>query len=191
MKGLEELYPGLEENPARRFSEVCYEWLECIAQSIVVVVVLLTFVFRIVNVSGDSMLNTLHNGDKLLVVQWGYRPKNGDVVIIRKGERLDEPLVKRVIATEGQTLSIDFASGSVTVDGKILNEKSYIREPMRVQGDADTPGVVPQGRCYVMGDNRNKSLDSRYSDVGLIKNEDVVGKAEVILYPFSRFGVIR
>lgn len=178
------------ENPASKSFKVINEWIESVIQAVIVVVITLAFIFRIVNVSGWSMLNTLRDGDKLIVLKWYYAPRNKDVVVISKGQHLNEPLIKRVIATQGQTLSIDFSDGSVTVDGIKLNE-TYIREPMSLEGDGDIPNVVPKGYSFVMGDNRNHSWDSRFKEVGLIDNNDIVGRATFILYPLDRFGVIK
>ena len=180
----------VDDRPTTRFSTSCFEWLESIAQAIIVVVISLSFIFRIVNISGWSMLNTLRDGDKVVVLKWNYTPHNGDVVVITRGQFLDEPLVKRVIATENQTFSIDFETGKVTVDGKVLDE-TYIREPMWLQGDGDIPDIIPKGYSFVMGDNRNHSMDSRFKDVGIIPNENIVGKAAFILFPFDRFGMIQ
>lgn len=173
------------ENEASEFVLNCFEWLEAIAQSIIPVVFLLAFVFRIVNVDGDSMLNTLHDRDKIFVKQWYYEPTDGDIVIIGKGHDLNKPLVKRVIATEGQTLAIDFNDGTVTVDGELLHEP-YIKEKMWLREDGEIPSVIPKGYCFVMGDNRNNSMDSRSRAVGLIDNNDVKGKVSFIIFPFNR-----
>ena len=189
----QEQFKGESENkgkyPAGKFSTFCFEWSETIVQSFVIVVFLLTFVFRGFTVDGESMMNTLIDGDKVAVMRWKYTPKCGDVVVIKRGEEFDKPLIKRVIATEGQTLKINFSDGSVIVDGQKLNE-AYIKEPMWVRGDAVIPSVIPQGKCFVMGDNRNNSADSRFSAVGLISNEDIVGKAKYVFYPFNRIKVI-
>lgn len=176
-------------NIANTFSEVAFDILESVSQAIIVVVIALCFVLQIVNVKGWSMLNTLRDADKLVVVKWNYEPKQGDVVVIKRGQNLDEPLIKRIIATEGQSLNINFATGTIRVNGKPLEEK-YIREVTRLQGDAEIPEVVPSGYCFVMGDNRNHSMDSRFKDVGLIPYDYVVGKAQWIIYPFNRFGEI-
>lgn len=176
------------ENEATEFSVNCFDWLEALAEAIVPVVIILVFIFRPVNVDGDSMLNTLHDRDKIVVMEWGYTPHGGDVVVIKRGQYLGAPLVKRVIATEGQTLSIDFSDGSVTVDGVLLDETSYIKERMWLREDGEIPSVIPEGYCFVMGDNRNDSMDSRSRTVGLIKNEDVLGKVSFIIFPFNRIG---
>ncbi len=177
-------------NPASAFSASCFDWLESIVQAIVFVTILMTFFVRLVNVEGSSMLNTLFNADKVLVLKYGYVPKKNDVVVITPVNQVDVPIIKRVIATEGDSLSIDFSDGSVYVNDKKLNEP-YIKERMWVQGDGEIPKVIPKGYCFVMGDNRNHSLDSRFKDLGLVPNDRVVGNAKVIVYPFDRFGVIR
>lgn len=177
-------------NPASAFSASCFDWLESIVQAIVFVTILMTFFVRLVNVEGTSMLNTLFNADKVLVLKYGYVPKKNDVVVITPVNQVDVPIIKRVIATEGDTLSIDFSDGSVYVNGEKLNE-TYIKERMWVQGDGEIPSVIPEGYCFVMGDNRNHSLDSRFKELGLVPNDRVVGNAKVIVYPFDRFGVIK
>lgn len=180
---------ALLENPAGRLFDFFYEWIECIVQSVIIVVIAFVFVFKVVNVSGRSMYETLHDSDKVFIFKWQYKPHSGDVVVIKKGQYLDEPLIKRIIATEGQKIKINFSTGIVEVDRKILDEP-YIWEQMWLEGDNDIPDVIPKGCCFVMGDNRNHSRDSRFKDVGLINNENVVGKAIFVIYPLDRFGVI-
>ena len=155
----------------------------------ILVVLLMTFLFRMFTVDGKSMMNTLFNGDKVAVIRWKYVPKNGDVVVIKHGEEYNKPLIKRVIATEGQTLKINFDTGKVFVNGQKLNE-TYIKERMWLEGDAEIPEVIPEGHCFVMGDNRNNSSDSRNKVIGLIPNENIVGKAKFVIYPFNRIKVI-
>ena len=171
------------------FKTFCFEWLEAGIQAIIVVVFLMNFVFRTVNISGESMLNTLHDNDKVIISKWKYTPKNGDVVVIKKGKKLDCPIIKRIIALGGQKLEINFTNGTVKVDGKQLNE-NYIKERMWLRGDSEIPEVIPEGYCFVMGDNRNNSTDSRFEEVGLIPYEYIVGKASLIIFPFERFGTV-
>lgn len=162
-----------------------FDWLRSILLAVFVVMFILAFFVRIVNVDGGSMNNTLLDNDKLLVTSFLYKPTDGDIIIISRGQYLDEPIVKRVIATEGQTLKIDFDKEEVYVDGKLLDEP-YISSQM-VPGTAEIPEVIPEGKVFVMGDNRAKSLDSRYIDVGLIDESDVIGKVQYRIYPFEHF----
>ena len=178
------------KNPASKFSGFCFEWLETFIQAIIIVVMLMTFAFRVVMVDGDSMRETLHHQDRLIVMRWDYTPQNGDIVVISQGEHVDHPIIKRVIATEGQSLEIDYAKGTVTVDGKVLDEP-YIKEPMWRQGDAEIPKVIPKGYYFVMGDNRNNSDDSRVKRIGLIPKEHIVGKASFRVYPFNAVGPLK
>lgn len=179
------------EYPATKLSAFCFEWSETLVQAFIIVVLLLTFLFRGFTVDGESMMNTLHNGDKVAVVRWKYVPKDGDVVVIRKGAEIDKPIIKRIIATEGQSLKINYSDGSVIVDGKKLDE-TYIREPMirLISNDAKIPAIVPEGYCFVMGDNRNHSSDSRCTAIGLIPYSNIIGKAKFVFYPFDRAKVI-
>ena len=169
-----------------------YDWAETISQSLIIVIFVLTFVFRLFTVKGNSMLDTLHSGDKVLVWKYNYTPTKGDVVTVKKFGKLDESIVKRVIATEGDTLSIDFGSGSVYVNGKKLNE-TYIREPMERRGnELETPSVVPAGTCFLMGDNRNHSDDSRSPYIGgPVKNSDIIGPVKFIYFPFHHIGPVK
>lgn len=177
-------------NPASKFSRFCYEWSESIVQVFIIAVLLMTFLFRFFTVDGESMMNTLLNGDKVAVVRWNYEPTAGDVVVIKHGKEFDKPLIKRVIATQGQSLKIDFTEGTVFVNNNQLDE-SYIKEKMWLRGDNTIPSVIPDGYCFVMGDNRNNSGDSRHKMVGLIPNEDIIGQAKFIIYPFNRLGIIK
>lgn len=174
----------------KAFQEVV-EWLEAIVFSLVLVVLLFTFVFRIVGVDGNSMLPTLHGGDRVIISSFNYHPQNGDIVVVTQPNSLNKPLIKRVIASEYQTIDIDFESGVVTVDGQVLQE-DYILETMTAkgQGDVDFPLTVPEGKVFVMGDNRNDSLDSRYQMVGLIDERYLLGKAVFRIYPFNDFGKV-
>ena len=162
-----------------------YEWVQSLVGSVLVVVAIFTFVIRMMGVDGHSMLNTLQHGDRLLVVNsmLYHDYKYGDIVILRKnGVFDDDPIVKRVIAVEGQTVDIDFAEGIVYVDGEAL-EEDYIREPTYTAEGTEFPLTVPEGSIFVMGDNRNHSSDSRSSDLGTVDTRYVIGKAVFLLFP--------
>ena len=179
-----------------------YEWVQSLVGSVLVVVAIFTFVIRMMGVDGHSMLNTLQHGDRLLVVNsmLYHDYKYGDIVILRKnGVFDDDPIVKRVIAVEGQTVDIDFAEGIVYVDGEAL-EEDYIREPTYTAEGTEFPLTVPEGSVFVMGDNRNGSSDSRDYRLGTVDTRYVIGKAAVLIFPgpdsetekrdFKRIGVI-
>ena len=179
-----------------------YEWVQSLVGSVLIVVAIFTFVIRMMGVDGHSMLNTLQHGDRLLVVNslLYHDYKYGDIVILRKnGVFDDDPIVKRVIAVEGQTVDIDFTEGIVYVDGEVL-EEDYIREPTYVAEGTEFPLTVPEGSIFVMGDNRNGSSDSRDYRLGTVDTRYVIGKAAFLIYPgpdyvtekrdFRRIGVI-
>ena len=179
-----------------------YEWVQSLVGSVLVVVAIFTFVIRMMGVDGHSMLNTLQHGDRLLVVNsmLYHDYKYGDIVILRKnGVFDDDPIVKRVIAVEGQTVDIDFAEGIVYVDGEAL-EEDYIREPTYTAEGTEFPLTVPEGSIFVMGDNRNGSSDSRDYRLGTVDTRYVIGKAAFFIFPgpdyetekrdFKRIGVI-
>ena len=177
--------------PVTRFVSHCYEWLEALASSLIVVVLLFTMLFRIVNVSGPSMLPTLHGDDHVLLSSSFYRPHPGDVVVITHTAKLKEPIIKRVIAVENQQVDINFETGTVYIDGQALDESAYIENGVTTQSsDYTYPLTVPPGRLFVLGYNRAVSNDSRSSEVGMIDERYVLGKAEFVVFPFSRFGKI-
>ncbi len=168
-----------------------YFWLQALVAALVLLILLFTFVGRIIGVSGSSMVPTLHNGDMLLLQSIGYTPRQGDVVVLTKEfDAADGPIVKRVIATGGQHVVIDYNAGTVTVDGVVLDEP-YINEPMvRPMGDTLTDVLVPEGSIFVMGDNRNHSSDSRDVTLGTVDERYVLGRAIWVLLPFQDFGAI-
>ena len=179
-----------------------YERVQSLVGSVLVVVAIFTFVIRMMGVDGHSMLNTLQHGDRLLVVNslLYHDYKYGDIVILRKdGVFDDDPIVKRVIAVEGQTVDIDFTEGIVYVDGEAL-EEDYIREPTYIAEGTEFPLTVPEGSIFVMGDNRNGSSDSRDYRLGTVDTRYVIGKAAFLIFPgpdyetekrdFKRIGVI-
>lgn len=164
-----------------------YEWIQCLVFALIFCVILFVFFFRLVDVVGDSMNPTLENADKMVVSDLFYKPKQGDIVIFRKDEYKPEALVKRVIATEGQTVEIDFNKGRVYVDGVLLDEP-YIAEPTRNQIDFTGIQVVPEGCVFVMGDNRNESADSRDSRIGMVDERLIIGKVLFTVFPLDHIG---
>jgi len=168
--------------PLNKMLSSIYEILDSVVVSAVVVLLLFTFVFRIFVVSGPSMNNTLKNGERIVVSDVLYTPKRGDIVCFYS-ESEDEVLVKRVIATEGQTVNIDFSG--VYVDGEKLKE-NYIDGQLTVPQTVDMPHVVEKDHVFVLGDNRGVSLDSRYEKIGDIHEHDIFGKLLFRLSPFGK-----
>ena len=166
------------------------EWYEALISAALVLVLVFSFFFRIIQVDGSSMVPTLVNGDKLIVWGAGYTPQRGNVVIVDSYTSYGKPLVKRVIAKGGDTVSIDYATGTVAVNGEVLQE-DYIAEPTYLGYDVTFPYTVPEGTVFVMGDNRNQSLDSRSTYVGCIDERDILGKVLVCFMPFTDFGVVK
>ena len=158
-----------------------FDWVGSLISALVVVLLLMTFLFRVIDVDGTSMESTLIDTDKVVITNLFYTPENGDVIVISHGEEYEKPLVKRVIATPGQTLKIDFEKEEVYVDGVLLDEP-YI-QGNTIQGNAEIPEAIPEGKVFVMGDNRTVSLDSRYHEIGLIDVKDIIGKAQLVVIP--------
>lgn len=176
-----------------------FEWLDVIITAIIAVVIIFSLVFRVATIDGPSMENTFFTGDKVIISNFLYTPKFGDVVVVSRNvdnsiETVsDEPIIKRVIALEGQKVDIDFEKGIVYVDDVALDEP-YTKTPTNVKYDLKFPVYVPEGCIFVLGDNRNESLDSRASDIGnngMIDIRYVIGRAVVRIFPFSEVGLVK
>lgn len=164
------------------------DWAESIIFALTVVLVF-NVAFRIVSVNGPSMLPTLHSGDRLIVSQLHRHYAYGDIIISVQPNARDEAIIKRVIAVGGQTVDIDEERGTVLVDGQEL-EEPYIYETIMgaVPDQIAFPVTVPEGNVFVMGDNRNDSLDSRSSQIGMIEERYILGEAVWRFFPFEDFG---
>ena len=186
-----------EEQAPRRPGADLYDWLQMFLGCVVAAVVLFNCVARLTRVDGDSMNNTLQDGEIMLIWSLGYTPKQGDIVVLNKTPVLltgwTEPraIVKRVIATGGQTVDIDYMAGLVYVDGQPLDEP-YLPEEMYLPGPTmqQTHWEVPEGSIFVMGDNRNHSSDSRDIQLGPIDTDYILGRAVLALWPSERFGAV-
>ena len=192
--GAEAAIDGAAVRPDKRKNEQkeslrgeIYDWIQCIVAALVVCVLLFSLAVRLVDVVGNSMYPTLENGDKVIVSNLFYEPQQGDIIVFRKDEYRPEPLVKRVIAVGGQTVDIDFDLGIVYVDGVALDEP-YIAELTTDPIDFSGPVEVPEGHVFVMGDNRNYSTDSRYSQIGCVDVRSIMGKVYYTVFPIKNFG---
>lgn len=181
----------------KSFLKEVYEWIETFLVALVAVILVFTFVTKFVTVSGDSMRETFHNADRLLITNMAYTPKAGDVVVVDPAHNLEmlgyeskgAPYIKRVIATAGQVISIDSFNWQVYVDGKPVDEPYILRDyntKMRT-GNVEYPYTVPEGHVFVMGDNRNNSTDSRM--IGAIDTRYILGKVFFRILPDT--GVIK
>ena len=183
------------------FEDPVYDWARCLVSAVVGVVLLFVFVLRMIGVSGGSMQNTLYTGDRVLMLNAPLcRFEQGDIVVINAyNALLDDTIIKRIIAVGGQTVDIDFETGTVLVDGKALAE-DYVKEPTFTTGGIKFPLTLAEDEVFVMGDNRNASTDSRSTMLGPVKKDYIQGKAFFLLVPgksadtdkmdWSRFGFI-
>lgn len=162
------------------------DWIGCLLAALVWVLILMTFLFRVIDVDGTSMEPTLVNTDKVVITDLFYTPHDQDIIVISHAEEYNKPLVKRVIATEGQTLKIDFDKGEIYVDGELLDEDYTMGETIMGNiPEEEIPEVIPEGKVFVLGDHRDVSLDSRYTEIGLIDVSSIIGKAQFVVIPHS------
>ena len=177
----------MKKNAAKNF----YEIFESIIIALVIILALVLFVFRAVSVDGESMEPNLHDKDRLIITNFLYTPKKGDIVVVDKNNTLNKPIVKRVIATAGDTIKIEYSTGSVYLNGVKLDE-DFILEDMYTYFNPNSLEItIEEGYVFVMGDNRNNSNDSRNSDIGPINVKNILGKAVLRVAPFNNIGVIK
>lgn len=178
------------EVQVKPFTQNAYEWMGTLVSALVTVFILLTFVFRIASVNGSSMVPTLYNGDRLIISNLDSEYEYGDIVVVSQPNFLNENLIKRVIAVEGDSVFIDFEKGVVSVNGKELNEP-YVKSltTRQLPDNFEFPVTVPDGYLFVMGDNRNNSLDSRSQSIGFIDERYVFGKAYFRFLPFGEWRI--
>ncbi len=186
--------PNEIKHEQRKLSESVFEWLEIFIISVAAVFILFSFVARIAVVDGSSMYPTLSNNDKLLVRQIFYTPKQGDIIVCQsENYGLDKPLVKRIIATEGQKVRLDRENWKIYVNGFAIDEPYLVQgSGLMINWEYETDEiVVPQGHVFVLGDNRNNSLDSRFYGVGFIDERYIIGQVIYRFLPFDGFGPVK
>lgn len=190
-----------DEEELDRLENTIYDWARSLVSAVVAVVLIFTFLIRMIGVSGGSMENTLYDGDRLIMLNSMFCDyKQGDIVIVNAyNATLNETIIKRIVAVGGQTVDIDFNAGIVYVDGTALDEP-YVKELTYTTGGTEFPLTLAEDEVFVMGDNRNRSTDSRSTMLGPVKVDYVQGKAVFLLIPgktaetekmdFSRIGFI-
>ncbi len=174
----------VEERETEDSGSSLFEWTRALVGAVLGVVLFFVFVAQMITVQGPSMQDTLYAGDKVLVLKSALCSiESGDIVMIHQyNAQLNETIIKRVIATEGQTVDIDYDTGTVYVDGVAL-EEDYIAERTYSDEGMAFPVTLGEGELFVMGDNRNHSTDSRSTMLGVVDERYVVGKAVLLLFP--------
>lgn len=197
-----ELNDGGDEVVERIEGRETYEWTRSLVSAVLIITLVFTFAVRMMGVSGPSMIPTLQDGDRLIVINsticGDYHA--GDIVIARKESFDHKPIVKRVIAVPGQTVDIDFDLGRVYVDG-VEQEEDYINDLTYLEEGTPLPVTLGENEYFLMGDNRNHSNDSRDYRLGPIDERLLIGKAVFVLFPgkdyltekcdFSRIGSLK
>lgn len=166
-------------------------WVIDIGIVLVVVLLITTFVFQKTNVIGQSMQPTLHNGDHVIIDKISYRftnPKQYDIVVFPYKKNPSQNYIKRIIGLPNDV--VDIIDGEVYINNEKLDEKFDIIDDNKL-GNREFPFTVPEGEYFVMGDNRNNSSDSRYTDVGTISKKDIIGKAGLRIWPLRDIGFVK
>lgn len=188
-----------EPEKKKTFMGEVLDWLLSIGIALLAVAIINMFVFVQVKVDGSSMYPTLHNGDRLFAWRLAYTPKQGDIIVLEpyltagsvKGKLMfgRTLYIKRVVAVEGQ--EIDIRPDGVYIDGELYDEE-YIGDDVHTyEGSLKMPQTIPEGCIFVMGDNREHSKDSRDISVGIVRCDQVVGKANLRIFPFKDFGTVK
>ena len=186
----ENIEPGGEE-PSRSVVRELLSMLMYIVIVLVLAFVVIHFIGQRTQVSGPSMIPALEDKDNLIVDKLSYRfrdPSRFDIVVFPYYYEEETYYIKRIIGLPGETVQLD--NGSIYINGEVLQE-TYGKEATQDSGIAENPIVLGDDEYFVMGDNRNESKDSRDPSVGNIKRADIIGRAWVRIWPFSKFGVLK
>lgn len=188
-----------QEDRYSKIKPLILDVFDIFIKALIIILILITFVLRMCTVIGDSMLNTLHDGEQLIISNLFYSPREGDVIVFHQTGSLNEPVVKRVIATGNKWIKIDYdnmityvSNDEIFDESDIVDESSYAYfdgGKYKLQGTYKV--FVPEGYLFVMGDNRNHSTDSRFSEIGLVDERTVLGRVIVRLFPIENFGFVK
>ncbi len=162
-----------------------YEAMMSLVGAGIIILLMYTFCVKSVAVDGTSMLPTLQHGDRLVITAFCLEPEQGDIIVSTQPNAFGNAVIKRVIATENQTVDIDFSTGYVFVDGVLL-EEPYINNLTLNSDEVQFPVTVPPNHVFVMGDNRQGSTDSRSGKIGFIREEYIFGVAKLKLYNYDK-----
>ena len=195
---IEETTEEIAEEPKPSKAHIILDYVEMFILAILAVLVVFTFTFRLCQVQGSSMQNTLQNGEMVITTNIFYTPKQGDIIVFHQtSETLNEPIIKRVIATAGQTVKIDFSEKNemtIWVDGVEYEDSHAFLDPLlkhiypKHNFNSETlifEAVVPEGHVFVLGDNRDNSNDSRSAEIGFVDTHRILGKAILRTKPFT------
>lgn len=182
-----------------KIKNIFIDIFDIVVKSLIIILIMTTFVFKVCTVVGGSMENTLHDKEQLVISNFLYQPKENDVIVFHQTGSLNEPVVKRVIATSGKWVKIDYdncilyvSEDNVFDEGDIVDESSYIHltdDRYNIKGSYSV--YVPDGYLFVMGDNRNHSTDSRFESIGLVDERTVLGKVILRFAPLDKIGFIK
>ena len=191
------LSPETKNENSNKINSFVWEIFDTIIKALILILIVLTFCFKMCTVVGSSMENTLHNGERLIITSLDKNLKPGDIIVFHETNFLDEPVVKRIIATGNHWVKIDFDNAIVYVsEDEFFDETDIINDGYAYLdvGYYRTTGVqttfVPEGYLFVMGDNRNNSIDSRSKEIGVIDARTVLGKVILRVYPADKFEII-
>lgn len=189
----------MEENifemPKKNVRKEILSWIRTIGTTIIISAIVLIFVAQFVDINGRSMEPTYCDGDRVLIYKLDKNYEQGDIIVA--DEILDDPIIKRVIATEGQVVDFDATTHEVTVDGNVVSGDIYGLENNQTLIEDLTglmlefPQTVPEGHVFVLGDNRMHSSDSRYKQIGMIPKDKILGKVVFNVFPFEKFGPVK
>jgi signal peptidase I len=166
-----------------------FEFIETLSIAFLAVTFILLFRFRIIQVSGSSMKDTLQEDEKVLISNISHTYERGDIVVTDPNTGSGKILIKRVIGLGGDTVRIDYSTGTLYLNGVSQNEE-YIREPMEYSNEVYEI-TVPEGYLFLLGDNRNISIDSRNPSIGPVNEENILGKVVLRISPLTRFGPVK